>query len=159
LRQVVLSLDKDQPVADVRSMESLVSASMARTRFATVLMAVFAGMALLLAVLGIYGVVTYIVEERTREIGIRVALGASYGGIIGLLMKQGMRLAGLGIVIGTAASLGLTRLLVNLLFGTKAADPVTFAGVVVGLGAVAMAACYLAARQAAQVEPITALRS
>jgi putative ABC transport system permease protein len=159
LRQVVLSLDKDQPVADVRSMESLVSASMARTRFATVLMAVFAGMAMLLAVLGIYGVVTYIVEERTREIGIRVALGASYGGIISLLMKQGMRLAGLGIVIGTGASLGLTRLLVNLLFGTKAADPVTFTGVVVGLGAVAMAACYLAARQAAQVEPITALRS
>ena len=121
-------------------------------------MAVFAGMALLLAVLGIYGVVTYIVEERTREIGIRVALGASYGGIIRLLMKQGMGLAGLGIVIGTAASLGLTQLLVNLLFGTKATDPWIFAAVVAGLGAVAMGACYLAAKQAASVEPITALR-
>ena len=139
-------------------MESLLSASMARTRFATVLMAVFAGMALLLAVLGIYGVVTYIVEERTREIGIRVALGESYGGIISLLLKQGMRLAGLGIVIGTAASLGVTRLLVTLLFGTKATDPATFASVVVGLGGVAMAACYLAARRAARVEPVVALR-
>ena len=158
LRETVLSLDKDQPVADVRSMESLLSASMARTRFATVLMAAFAGMALLLAVLGIYGVVTYIVEERTREIGIRVALGASYAGIIMLLLKQGMRLAGVGIVIGTVVSLGLTRLLVNLLFGTRATDPVTFAGVVGGLGGVAMAACYLAARRAARVEPIAALR-
>ena len=158
LRETVLSLDKDQPVADVRSMESLLSASMARTRFATVLMAAFAGMALLLAVLGIYGVVTYIVEERTREIGIRVALGASYAGIIMLLLKQGMRLAGVGIVIGTVVSLGLTRLLVNLLFGTRATDPVTFAGVVGGLGGVAMAACYLAARRAARVQPIAALR-
>jgi len=158
LRETVLSLDKDQPVADVRSMESLLSASMARTRFATVLMAAFAGMALLLAVLGIYGVVTYIVEERTREIGIRVALGASYAGIIMLLLKQGMRLAGVGIVMGTAVSLGLTRLLANLLFGTRATDPVTFAGVVGGLGGVAMAACYLAARRAARVQPIAALR-
>jgi putative ABC transport system permease protein len=158
LRETVLSLDKDQPVADVRSMESLLSASMARTRFATVLMAAFAGMALLLAVLGIYGVVTYIVEERTREIGIRVALGASYAGIIMLLLKQGMRLAGVGIVIGTVVSLGLTRLLANLLFGTRATDPVTFAGVVGGLGGVAMAACYLAARRAARVQPIAALR-
>jgi putative ABC transport system permease protein len=147
LRETVLSLDKDQPVADVRTMEDLLSASLARTRFATALMAAFASMALLLAVLGIYGVVTYIVEERTREIGIRVALGASYGGIIGLLLKQGMRLAGLGIVIGTLASLVLTRLLVRLLFGTKPTDPLTFT-----------AACYLAARRAAQVDPMTALR-
>jgi putative ABC transport system permease protein len=158
LRETVLSLDKDQPVADIRSLESLLSASMARTRFATVLMAAFAGMALLLAVLGIYGVVTYIVEERTREIGIRVALGASYRGIISLLLKQGMKLAGLGILIGAAAALGLTRLLVDLLYGTKATDPVTFAGVVLGLGAVALAACYVAARRATRVEPITALR-
>ena len=159
LRETVLSLDKDQPVADIRTLESLLSASMARTRFATVLMAVFAAIALLLAVLGIYGVVTYIVEERTREIGIRLALGASYRIIIRLLLQQGMILAGLGIVIGTALSLALTRLLVNLLFGTKATDPVTFACVVLGLGGVALAACYLAARRAARVSPMTALRS
>ena len=158
LRDTVLSLDKDQPVADIRTMSSLLSASLARTRFATVLMAAFAGMALLLAVLGIYGVVTYIVEERTREIGIRVALGESYRGIIALLLKQGMRLAGLGIVIGTAASLGLTRLLVKLLFSTKPADPVTFVTVVLGLGGVALAACFLAARRATRVDPMTALR-
>ncbi len=159
LRETVVSLDKDQPVADIRTLEGLLSASMARTRFATVLMAVFAAIALLLAVLGIYGVVTYIVEERTREIGIRLALGASYRMIIRLLLKQGMILAGLGIVIGTALSLALTRLLVNLLFGTKATDPVTFAGVVLGLGGVALAVCYLAARRAARVSPMTALRS
>jgi putative ABC transport system permease protein len=159
LRRTVLSLDKDQPVADIRTLESLLSASMARTRFATVLMSVFAAIALLLAVLGIYGVVTYIVEERTREIGIRLALGASYRIIIRLLLKQGMVLAGLGIVIGTALSLALTRLLVNLLFGTKTTDPVTFAGVVLGLAGVALAACYLAAMRAARVSPMTALRS
>ncbi len=158
LRESVLSLDKDQPVADIRSLESLLSASMARTRFVTVLMAVFASMAMLMAVLGIYGLVTYIVEERTREIGIRVALGASYRGVISLLLKQGMRLTGVGILIGTAASLGITRLLANLLFGTKATDPLTFSGVVLGLGGVALMACYLAARRAARVDPMTALR-
>jgi putative ABC transport system permease protein len=158
LRETVLSLDKDQPVADIRTMESLLSASLARTRFATALMAAFAAMAALLAVLGIYGVVTYIVEERTREIGIRVALGASYNGIIALLLKQGMLLAGLGIAIGAAASLGLTRLLVKLLFGTKPADPLTFVSVVCGLAAVAVIACYLAARRATSVDPMTALR-
>ena len=158
VRETVLSLDRDQPVADIRTMESLVSASLARTRFATALMAVFAVIAALLAMLGVYGVVTYIVEERTREIGIRVALGASYNGIIGLLLKQGMILAGLGIAIGTIASLGLTRLLVKLLFGTKPADPLTFAAVVSGLAGVALAACYLAARRATSVDPMTALR-
>jgi putative ABC transport system permease protein len=158
VRETVLSLDKDQPIADIRTMESLLSASLARTRFATALMAAFAAMAVVLAVLGIYGVVTYIVEERTREIGIRVALGASYNGIIRLLLKQGMTLAGLGIAIGTLASLGLTRLLVKLLFGTKPADPLTFISVVFGLAAVAITACYLAARRATSVDPMTALR-
>src|SRR5262249_60718 len=122
------------------------------------LMAAFAVIAALLAVLGIYGVVTYIVEERTREIGLRVALGASYTGIIGLLLKQGMVLAGIGIAIGTVASLGLTRLLVKLLFGTKPADPLTFVSFVIGLAAVAVTACYLAARRATSVDPMTALR-
>ena len=158
LRETVLSLDKDQPIADIRTMESLLSASLARTRFATALMAAFAAIAALLAVLGIYGVITYIVEERTREIGLRVALGASYNGIIGLLLKQGMVLAGIGIAIGTVASLGLTRLLVKLLFGTKPADPLTFFSVVLGLAAVAVTACYLAARRATSVDPMAALR-
>jgi len=158
VRDTVLSLAKDQPIADVRTMESLLSASLARRRFATLLMAAFAVMAVLLAALGIYGVVSYIVEERTREIGIRVALGASYRSILRMLLRQGMVLAGLGIVIGGVSSLFLTGLLKKLLFGTKAADPATFASVVLGLGCIALLACYLAARRATAVDPMTALR-
>ena len=158
LRETVLSLDKNQPVADLRTMQSLVSASLARTRFATLLMAMFAAMAVVLASLGIYGVVTYIVEERTREIGIRVALGASYRGVVRLLLGQGMRLAATGIAIGTVFSLLLARLLVKLMYGTRPTDPATFAAVVLGLAAVALAACYLAARRATRVDPMSALR-
>lgn len=158
LRQAVLSIDKDQPVADVTSMNDLLSASLARTRFATAIMAAFAGMALLLAVLGIYGVVTYSVEERTREIGIRVALGAPRDGILRMMLRQGMSLGVLGIAIGTALSLALTRLMADLLFDTKATDLTTFLSVILILSGVAMTACYLAARRATHVDPITALR-
>ena len=158
LRATVLSLDKDQPTADIRTMDSLLSASLARMRLATLLAAAFAGMAVLLAALGIYGVVTYIVEERTREIGIRVALGSSYRGIIEMLLRQGMKLAALGIAIGTIASLLLTRLMEKLLFGTKASDPATYISVTLGLGGVVLIACYLAVRRAVDVDPITSLR-
>jgi putative ABC transport system permease protein len=158
LRDTVLSMDKDQPIADVRTMESLLSASLARTRFATLLMSAFAAMAVLLAALGIYGVVSYMVAERTREIGIRVALGASYRGIVQMLLRQGMLLAGLGIAIGITASFALTLLLRKLLYGTKPTDPGTFTVVVLGLGSVALLACYLAARRATAVNPMTALR-
>ena len=115
-------------------------------------------MALLLAALGIYGVVSYIVAERTREIGIRVALGASYRGILQMLMRQGMALAGLGIGIGTVASLVLTGLLKKLLYGTRPVDPQTLGAVALVLGGVALAACYLAARRASRVDPMMALR-
>ena len=158
VRDTVLNLDKDQPIADVRTMEDLLSASLARIRFATLLMAAFAAMALLLAALGIYGVVSYLVAERTREIGIRVALGASYRGILRMLMRQGMVLAGMGIGIGTVASLVLTGLLKKLLFGTRPADPLTLGAVALALGCVALVACFLAARRASRVDPITALR-
>jgi putative ABC transport system permease protein len=158
LRQTVWSLDKNQPVADIHSMNDLLSASLARTRFATVIMATFAGMALLLAVLGIYGVVTYNVEERTREFGIRLALGAPRSGVLGMVLKQGIALVVVGVVIGTAAALALTRVLVSLLFGTKADDPVTFVMVVFVLSSVALAASYLAARRAIKLDPIAALR-
>jgi len=154
LRETVLSMDKDQPVADVRTMESLLSASLAHTRFATLLMAAFAAIAVLLAGLRIYGVVSYIVEERTREIGIRVVLGASYRGIRRMLLQQGMLLAILGIVIGTTVSV----LLKKLLYGTKATDPATFAAVVLGLGGITLLACYLAARRVTGVDPMAALR-
>jgi putative ABC transport system permease protein len=158
VRDTVLNLDKDQPIADVRTMEELLSASLARTRFATLLMAAFAAMALLLAALGVYGVVSYVVAERTHEIGIRVALGASYRGILQMLMRQGMGLAGLGIGIGTVASLMLTGLLKKLLYGTRSVDPQTLGAVALVLGGVALAACYLAARRASRVDPMMALR-
>ena len=121
-------------------------------------MAAFAAMALLLAALGIYGVVSYVVAERTHEIGIRVALGASYRGILQMLMQQGMGLAGLGIGIGTVASLMLTGLLKKLLYGTRSVDPQTLGAVALVLGGVALAACYLAARRASRVDPMMALR-
>ncbi len=158
LRQTVLSLDKDQPVADIRSMEGLLSASLARTRFATAIMAAFAGMALLLAGLGIYGLVTYNVEERTHEIGIRVALGASHGGILRMVLRQGMTLAAIGVLIGVCASLAATKLLQGLLFGISGNDPATFLGVAFMLSVIALAACYIGARRATSVDPMAALR-
>jgi putative ABC transport system permease protein len=158
VRDTVLNLDKDQPIADVRTMEDLLSASLARTRFATLLMAAFAAMAMLLAALGIYGVVSYLVAERTHEIGIRVALGSSYRGILRMLMRQGMVLVGMGIGIGTVASLALAGLLKKLLYGIRPADPLTLGTVALALGSVALLACYLAARRAGRVDPITALR-
>jgi putative ABC transport system permease protein len=158
VRQVVSSLDKDQPVTDIRTMESLLAASTVRTRFATVLMAAFSAMALLLAMLGIYGVVTYNVEERTREIGIRLAFGASRAGIQRMLLKQGMWLTLWGTLGGTVAALVLTRLLAKLLFGTKAYDPATFVSVAVLLSATALLACALAAKRATGMQPLQALR-
>jgi putative ABC transport system permease protein len=158
VRQSVLSLDKDQPVSELRTMESLLATSTARSRFATVLTAAFAAIALLLALLGIYGVVTYNVEERTREIGIRLAFGATLGSIQRMLLKQGMALALWGTLIGAAAALGLTQLMASLLFGTKAHDPFTFISVALLLVLTAMSACALAARRAAVMDPMQALR-
>jgi putative ABC transport system permease protein len=158
IRRILGSLDKDQPITDIRTMDSLLDASTARTRFATILMAAFAAMALLLAMLGIYGVVTYNVAERTREIGIRLAFGATHGGIERMLLKQGMRLALWGTLTGAAASLLLSRLLTKLLFATKAYDPATFAAVALLLSATALMACFLAARRATSMDPMQALR-
>jgi putative ABC transport system permease protein len=158
VRDTVLSLDKDQPIADVRTMESLLSASLARTRFAALLMSIFSGIAVLLAALGVYGLVSYVVEERTREIGVRVALGSTYHRVVSLLLSQGLRLAGLGIAIGTVAALALSRLIATLLYATTPADPLTFSLVVAGIALVALAACYLAARRAVRIDPMSALR-
>ena len=140
-------------------MEGLLSASLARTRFATAIMAAFAGMALLLAGLGIYGLVTYNVEERTHEIGIRVALGASHGGILRMVLRQGMTLAAIGVLIGVCASLAATKLLQGLLFGISGNDPATFLGVAFMLSVIALAACYIGARRATSVDPMAALRA
>jgi len=157
LRQTVLSIDKNQPIADVVPMEALLSTSVARTRFATEVTAAFAIIAFLLAVVGIYGVISYDVEQRTREIGIRMALGAQRAGVIGLILKQGMALAGVGIGFGIVASLGLTRLLTSVLYETRPNDPLIFVLDCATLATVALCAGYLAVKRISSIEPITAL--
>jgi putative ABC transport system permease protein len=158
VRQAVWSLDKDQPVADIRTMEDLLWVSLARARFSTVMLGVFAGLALLLAITGIYGVVSYSVAERTREIGIRVALGAQRTDVLRMVLGQGLVLAGFGIAIGLVGALAAARLLTSLLFGTSPSDPATFGSVAGLLLTVALSACYLPARNAMKVDPMVALR-
>jgi putative ABC transport system permease protein len=158
VRQAVWSLDKDQPVADIRTMEDLLWVSLARARFSTVVLGVFSGMALLLAITGIYGVVSYSVSERTREIGIRVALGAQRMDVLRMVLRQGLLLAGFGIAIGLAAAFAAARLLTSLLFGTSPSDLTTFASVAGLLIAVTLSACYFPARSAMKVDPMVALR-
>jgi putative ABC transport system permease protein len=122
------------------------------------LLGVFAGLALVLAAVGIYGVMAYLVTQRTHEIGVRMALGAQRENILSLVLGHGSRLAALGIAIGIAAALGLSRLMSSLLFGVSATDPLTYAGVAVLLAVVALAACYIPARRAVRVDPMIALR-
>lgn len=157
-RQVIQTLDPQQPVADVRPMESLLGKSVARARFNTLLLSVFAFVALLLSAVGIYGVMAYSVTQRTHELGIRLALGARQRDVLTLVLKQGMRLAGFGVAIGLGAAYGLTRLMTTLLFGVKATDPLTFAGIALLLTGIALLACYIPARRATKVDPMIALR-
>ena len=154
----IWSVDKDQTVSRVQTMNQVLSDSLARRRLYVVLLGVFACVALLLAATGIYGVVSYSVTQRTREIGIRVALGAERVDVLQLIIAQAAKLALAGEFIGFAVALGLTRLMASLLFGTSAADPLTFAGVAILLTAVAFAACYIPARRAMRVDPMVALR-
>jgi len=158
LRQTVLRIDKNQPIADVVPMETLLSNSTARTRFATQVMAAFASIAILLAIIGIYGIISYDVEQRTREIGIRMALGAQRARVIHLVLRRGLILAGFGILFGIAASLGLTRLLASILYETKPHDPATFIAVSAALALIATSAGYLAVRRISSIEPMTVLR-
>jgi putative ABC transport system permease protein len=157
-RNVIRTLDPEQPVADVRTMESLIGNSVARARFNTLLLAIFAVVALLLAGVGIYGVMAYSVAQRTHEIGVRMALGARAADVLRLIIKQGMRLATAGVAIGLACSLALTRLMKTLLFDVSATDPLTFIGIPLLLALAAMAACFIPARRAAKVDPMAALR-
>jgi len=154
----IWSVDKDQPVSRVQTMDQILSDSVARRRLYVVLLGVFAWVALLLAAAGIYGVVSYSVAQRTREIGIRVALGAERVDVLTLIIAQAAKLALTGEVLGILLALGLTRLMASLLFGISAADPFTFAGVAILLSAVALAACYIPARRATEVDPMVALR-
>ncbi len=158
VRQEVWALDKDQPVARVTTMESLFAKAVAPQRFQMMLVGLFAAVALLLSVVGIYGVMAYAVTQRTHEIGIRMALGAQRSDVFKLLMGQGMAQALVGILLGLAGAFALTRLMSSLLFGVSATDPLTFAGVSVLLASVALLACYVPARRATKVDPMVALR-
>jgi predicted permease len=158
IRQMNAQMSNQQVIFGAQTMESLISDSMASRRFSMILLAVFAVLALLLASVGIYGVISYIAGQRTNEIGLRMALGAHQRDILFLILSRGGKLAGLGVAIGLAAALGLTRLMASLLYGVGATDPLTFAGVAVLLTLVALAACYIPARRAAKVDPIVALR-
>ena len=154
----ILALDKDQPVADVRTMESYIGESIARLRFGTLVLEAFASLALILALVGIYSVMAYSVTQRTQEIGIRLALGARPPVILGMIVGQGLLLAGVGITAGLGAAFGLTRLMRSLLYNVSPTDPKTFVVITVLLGFAGLLACYIPARRATKVDPITALR-
>ena len=158
-RAVLGQVDRDQPISDVRSMEQRIGRSLASRRLNTVLLAIFALLALTLAAIGIYGIVAYSVTERTHEIGVRLALGAQRRDVIAMVVGQGMTLTATGAVVGVAAALVLTRLMSTLLFGVSAVDPATFLAIPCLLMAVALLACYVPARRATRVDPLQALRS
>jgi putative ABC transport system permease protein len=151
-------MDQDIPLFGVKSMEEYLSASVAAPRFSTTLLSIFAGVALVLTIVGLYGVMSYSVAQRTNEIGIRLALGAQSRDVLLMVVKHGSRLILIGLGIGLAAAFALTRWIASLLFGVKANDPLTFAAVSVVLAVVALIACYVPALRATKVDPMEALR-
>src|SRR4030095_876286 len=159
VRNAIWSVDKDQTVADIDTMDHIVAKAVARQRFSMLLLGLFAALALLLASIGIYGVMSYSVAQRTREIGIRIALGARQIDVLQMTVKEALKLVGAGMIIGLAAAFLLTRVLASLLFGISATDPITFIAISVVLLAVAILASYVPALRATRVDPITALRA
>jgi putative ABC transport system permease protein len=157
-RNVIRGLDPAQPVSDVSTMEGLIATSMGRARFNTLLLTIFAVVALFLAGVGVYGVMAYSVTQRTREIGVRMALGARAKDALWLVVRRGMTLSLAGMAIGVAASFALTRLMETMLFNVSVTDPLTFAGVSLLLALVALLACLIPAWRAAKVDPMVALR-
>jgi predicted permease len=158
VRQVNNQMSSQQVVFGAQTMEEVIADSLAQHRFSMILFALFAALALVLSSVGIYGVISYIVGQRTREIGIRMALGAQRKDVLRIVLTEGARMTAVGVCIGLAASLLLTRLLAKLLFGVSATDPLTFLAVAVLLALVALAACYIPARRATRVDPVVALR-
>ena len=158
LRSVVHSLDGELPLFGIGTMSEIVSRSSERQRFVALLLGLFAATALVLALIGIYGVISYFVAQRTHEIGLRIALGAKKSDVLRLVVGQGMVLSSLGAGIGVLGALGLTRFLSSLLYGVKPTDPLTFVAVSLVLPAVALLASYIPARRATKVDPMVALR-
>jgi putative ABC transport system permease protein len=159
IREAVLSIDPGVPVSDVQSLTQLRSASIATDRFRTVVLATFALLALALAAIGVYGVISYGVVQRSREIGIRVALGARRSEILRLVVGEGMLTVSIGIAVGILAAMGLSRFIASLLYAVRPNDPATLAAISTLIAAVALAACILPARRAMRVDPATTLRS
>jgi predicted permease len=158
VREAVWSVNSNLPLANVQTLEEILEGSMARTSFTLVMLAVAAGVALLLGAVGIYGVISYAVSQRTREIGIRMAIGARQEDVSRLFVRYGLLLTAVGVVVGIAAAVGLTRLMSALLFGVSPLDPVTYVAVAVTLGTIAFLASYVPARRASSVDPVVALR-
>lgn len=158
IRSEVLTLDKEQPVSRIRTLDQIVSGSVQQQHFLMILLGAFAAVALILAAVGLYGVMSYAVTQRTHEIGIRMALGANTGNVLRLVVGHGMMLAFIGVAIGLAGAFALTRLMSQLLFAVSTTDPVTFAGISILLTGVALGACVVPARRAAGVDPMVALR-
>jgi ABC-type antimicrobial peptide transport system permease subunit len=159
VRQAVWSVNSNLPLASVRTMQEIYGQSLARTSFTLVMLGIAGAMAFLLGVIGIYGVISYAVSQRSREIGIRLALGAQQSEVKRMFLLSGLALAGIGVAIGLVTAAGLMRLMKSLLFGISPLDPLTYVAAPVVLVAAAVLASYLPARRAAAVDPVIALRA
>jgi len=159
VQQRIWSVDPDVPLADVSTLGELYTKSMARTSFTLVMLCVAGSMALLLGIVGIYGVISYSVSQRTREIGIRMALGAQRTTLTGMFVRQGLWLTGIGIACGLVAAFATMRLMSSILFNVSPVDPITYATITIGVMVTAYLACYFPSRRAATVDPVNALRA
>jgi ABC-type antimicrobial peptide transport system permease subunit len=158
VRQAFAEVDRQLAVSDVRSMEDLIAQSIARQNFNMLLLTIFGAIALLLAAVGVYGIMSYSVEQATHDISVRLALGAARRDIFSLVIGRGMTLAGTGLALGAAGAFAASRVLSQMLYGVKPTDPSTYAAAIVSLAAIALFACYLPARRAMRVDPIAALK-
>jgi putative ABC transport system permease protein len=159
VRNAIWSVDKDQPVSNIDSMEHIVAGAVARQRFSMLLLSIFAGLALVLGAVGIYGVMSYSVAQQTREIGIRIALGATRSDVLTMTVTNGLKLVGFGLLFGLMIAFALTRVMASLLFGISATDPVTFVSIAFVLLGVALLASYVPALRATRIDPMIALRA
>src|SRR5262249_28936043 len=157
VKDQAMAIDRNAPVYDIQTMEQRLTASISSRRFNLLLLGIFALLALTLAAVGVYSVIAYAVTQRTREIGIRMSLGATDGNVFRLFIGQGMTLVAIGIALGLAGAWALTRVMANLLFGVRATDPLTFASVALLLSVIALLACWLPARRATKVDPLVAI--